>query len=95
MQNEIRTTLTSTFDPDPEPDNELDKEATTHDYKTIRRSAKLSGGIGFVMCYLVPISFTICDFSPLINCESRAGRHEPCYCRITVKADIGSSSHNY
>ena len=44
----------------------------------IRRFAKLSGGIGFVICYIVPISYVnICNFSPLKDGESRTGRHEP------------------
>ena len=39
----------------------------------------------YVICYIVPILLTICNFSPLMNSEYRAGSHEPSYCRIKVK----------
>ena len=38
-----------------------------------------------VICYIVPILLTICNFFPLMNCEYRAGSHEPSYCRIKDK----------
>ena len=55
----------------------------------------------YVICYIVPILLTICNFSPLMNSEYRAGSHETSYCRITVivasklRLDTGSSSRHY